>query len=93
MERDGGQIGYPRETEFMQANPAELSEEIAARKETENWELAGLRDCPCCKAKARVEVRDYCVRIMCSQWLCRVVEGKTFNDALYVWNQSRFTDK
>lgn len=68
----------------------ELSEEVVARKESELWDLP---PCPCCKAKARVFERANDVVILCSQFECRVVEGKTLADAAFLWRQPRFTDK
>ncbi len=71
-------------------NAPELKEEVASRHETGAWDL---RVCPCCKAKARIEEHGDFMRIMCSQWLCRVVEGKTMENAVAMWNEKSFRDK
>lgn len=73
-------------------NAPELKEEVTARKETVQWE-GTLRLCPCCKSIPRVENHDDFIRIMCSKWLCRVVEGRTINDAAMLWNEKSFRDK
>lgn len=56
-------------------------------KSQEEWDL---NPCPCCKARPRVSFHGNIVTIICSQWGCRHIEAKSFDDAMFMWNQKRF---
>ncbi len=65
----------------------DLKEEVDSRIEDKLWNL---NRCPCCNGKADICPRLKGIVIICSRNGCREVEGKTMEDAIYLWNQPRF---
>lgn len=68
-----------------------LKEEVSSRKEAKNWE--DLNPCPCCGGRAQVLILEKPLgktKIACGLHGCRVIEGPSFGDAAYVWNQRDF---
>ncbi len=64
----------------------DLRDELAARKESEAWNL---KPCPCCGAEPHVlELRG--VKIACSRYGCRIVDANTIADAAALWNAVDF---
>jgi hypothetical protein len=66
----------------------DLKDEMASRDEEKEWNL---NPCPCCGSDGDVCRRPEGIVIICSRWGCREVEGKTMEDAAFLWNQPRFS--
>ena len=80
-------------TYFAPGPESDMAEEVKGRRESEEWEAARLRPCPCCGREALPiqKSSDGTYKIACAAG-CRIVEGITRYDAIRLYNEPRFTD-